>query len=75
MPRPSLQKTIRMLSDCEAVLCSRIGFEPWDQLEAAGIIPNGEHAMEPIAKAVMAVYLEMYQAGSLSSSASRPLIA
>ncbi|WP_319529254.1 nitrogenase cofactor biosynthesis protein NifB [uncultured Cohaesibacter sp.] len=71
----SLQKTIRMLSDCEAVLCSKIGYEPWDQLEAAGIIPNGEHAMEPIAKAVMDVYVEMYEAGSLSSAASRPLIA
>jgi nitrogen fixation protein NifB len=36
------------------VLCSRIGYEPWGKLEAAGIQPNGEHAMQPIEEAVMA---------------------
>ncbi len=34
-------------------------------LEQAGIIPNGEHAMEPIEEAVMAVYKEMAKAGKL----------
>ena len=34
-------------------------------LEAAGIVPNGEHAMEPIEEAVMAVYKEMAAAGKL----------
>ncbi|TLP44265.1 nitrogenase cofactor biosynthesis protein NifB [Cohaesibacter sp. CAU 1516] len=72
----TLQKTIRMLSDCEAVLCSKIGFEPWDQLEAAGIAPNGEHAMEPIAGAVMAVYRELYESGALDAAATtRPISA
>ena len=33
----------------------KIGYEPWGKLEAAGIAPNGEHAMEPIEDAVMAV--------------------
>ena len=65
-----LQATIRLLAGCEAVLCSRIGFEPWDQLEAAGIMPNGEHAMEPIAQAVMDVYRELYESGSLGVATS-----
>jgi nitrogen fixation protein NifB len=60
-----LQQTIRSLSGCEVVLCSKIGFEPWQQLEDAGILPNGEHAMEVIEDAVMAVYLEMAKAGKL----------
>lgn len=60
-----LQRTIRSLEGCEAVLCSKIGFEPWDMLEQAGIMPNGEHAMEPIEDAVMAVYKEMAKDGRL----------
>jgi nitrogen fixation protein NifB len=62
-----LQQTVRALAGCEAVLCSKIGYEPWDLLEAAGIIPNGEHAMEPIEEAVMAVYMEMAAAGKLDA--------
>jgi nitrogen fixation protein NifB len=34
-------------------------------LEDAGIKPNGEHAMEPIEDAVMAVYEEMIAEGLL----------
>lgn len=60
-----LQRTIRALEGCEAVLCSKIGYEPWEQLENAGIEPNGEHAMEPIEDAVAAVYEEMIKAGKL----------
>ena len=61
----ALQKNIRTLEGCEVVLCSKIGYEPWEQLEAAGIQPNGEHAMENIEEAVMAVYREMAAAGKL----------
>lgn len=61
-----LQKTIRALEGCEAVLCSKIGYEPWESLEAAGIQPNGEHAMEPIEDAVAAVYQEMIASGKLA---------
>jgi nitrogen fixation protein NifB len=64
-----LAKTIRALAGCEAVLCSKIGFEPWGELEAAGIRPNGEHAMEPIEEAVMAVWHEMLAAGKLAAPA------
>jgi nitrogen fixation protein NifB len=65
-----LQQTIRSLAGCEAVLCSKIGYEPWDLLEKAGIVPNGEHAMEPIEEAVMAVYKEMAAAGKLDEAVS-----
>lgn len=64
-----LQKTIRTLEGCEAVLCSRIGFEPWGMLEEAGILPNGEHAMEPIEEAVAAVYRELAAEGRLDTLA------
>jgi nitrogen fixation protein NifB len=61
----ALQRTIRSLSGCEVVLCSKVGYEPWEMLETAGIMPNGEHAMENIEEAVMAVYQEMAKAGKL----------
>jgi nitrogen fixation protein NifB len=63
----ALQKTIRALEGCEAVLCSKVGYEPWDMLEKAGIAPNGEHAMEPIEEAILAVYKEMAAAGKLDA--------
>lgn len=59
----TLEKIIRTLDGCEAVLCSKIGYEPWEQLEQAGIQPNGEHAMEAIEEAVAAVYAEMVENG------------
>lgn len=59
----ALQKTIRTLAGCEAVLCSKIGYEPWGMLEAAGIMPSGEHAMEPIEEVAAALYREMAAAG------------
>jgi nitrogen fixation protein NifB len=66
----ALTRTIRTLEGCEAVLCSKIGFEPWEQLETAGIQPNGEHAMEPIEEAVMAVYKEMAASEKLDAVAT-----
>jgi nitrogen fixation protein NifB len=54
-----------VLKGCEVVLSAKVGFEPWGPLEAAGIQPNGEHAMEPIEEAVAAVYEEMRAAGKL----------
>jgi len=62
-----LDRTIKALAGCEVVLCSKIGIEPWGKLEAAGIQPNGEHAMEPVADAVMAVWNEMLAAGKLDA--------
>jgi nitrogen fixation protein NifB len=65
-----LGRTIKALEGCEAVLCSKIGFEPWGLLEAAGIAPNGEHAMEPIEDAVRAVFEQMRAAGKLAPAAA-----
>ncbi|MBK5931547.1 nitrogenase cofactor biosynthesis protein NifB [Halochromatium salexigens] len=62
----ALAGTLRALDGCTVVLCSKIGIEPWDVLEAAGITPNGEHAMEPIEDAVAAVYAELAAAGHLA---------
>jgi len=67
-----LDRTIKALAGCEVVLCSKIGFEPWGNLEAAGIQPNGEHAMQPIADAVMAVWHVMLAAGKLAAG---PIVA
>ncbi len=63
----ALDVTIRELAGCEVVLCSKVGYEPWGPLEAAGIQPNGEHAMEPIEDAVLKVYEEMRAAGKLEA--------
>ena len=65
----ALAKTIRTLAGVTGVLCSKIGIEPWDRLEAAGLIPNGEHAMEPIEDAVAAVYRELLAEGRLDAPA------
>jgi nitrogen fixation protein NifB len=61
----ALDESLRVLKGCEVVLSAKVGFEPWGPLEAAGIQPNGEHAMEPIEEAVAAVYEEMRAAGKL----------
>lgn len=66
----ALSGSIRALKGCEAVLCSKIGFEPWGNLEEAGIQPNGEHALEPIEEAIMAVYQEMLSNGQLQEPVS-----
>lgn len=61
----ALAGSVRSLQGCEVVLCAKIGFEPWGQLEDAGIQPNGEHAMEPIEDAIREVYQEMINSGAL----------
>jgi nitrogen fixation protein NifB len=63
----ALDKSLKALAGCEVVLCSKIGYEPWGPLQAAGIQPNGEHAMEAIEDAVLAVYEEMRAAGKLEA--------
>lgn len=64
----TLAGSIRALKGCEVVLCAKIGYEPWGQLEESGIQPNGEHAMETIEEAIMAVYQELSEAGKLDLS-------
>ncbi len=70
----TLDNIIKTLEGCEAVLCSKIGYEPWDMLEQAGIQPNGEHAMEPIEEAVAAVYAEMVEKGIPDKKAAEELL-
>lgn len=36
---------IKALHDCQQVLCARIGMDPWQSLEKAGITPSVEFAM------------------------------
>ena len=60
---------IHSLEGVEVLLASKIGFEPWGDLEKAGIQPNGEHAMEPIDDALRAVYDELAAAGKLDAAA------
>jgi nitrogen fixation protein NifB len=66
----ALDRTLRILADCEAVLCARIGIEPWGRLAAAGIAPKVEYAMEPIEDAVMTVWKKMLAAGKLAAPAA-----
>lgn len=65
----ALAGSVRALQGCEVVLCAKIGFEPWGQLEEAGIQPNGEHAMEPIEDAIREVYQEIIDTGALDAPA------
>ena len=60
-----LQRTIKSLIGCEAVLCSKVGIEPWAQLEEAGIMPNNDYAMEQIDEAVASYYRKMIESGAL----------
>ena len=63
-----LQRTIRTLAGCEAVLCSKVGFEPWGMLEEAGIMPNNDYPMEPIEEAIMKQYKKMIEDGLLDET-------
>lgn len=67
----ALTGAIRALEDCAAILCAKIGFEPWGRLEAAGILPNGEHADRPVADGLRAVYAELVATGCVDEPAIR----
>ncbi|WP_172202894.1 nitrogenase cofactor biosynthesis protein NifB [Niveibacterium sp. COAC-50] len=64
----TLARTLASLADCEVMLCSRIGIEPWVKLEAAGIRPDGSHAMEDVASAARAVWQAMLESGQLANA-------
>ncbi len=67
-----LDDTIQALDGCAAVLCARIGIDIWGRLEAAGIMPNGEHAQERIEEAIAAVYPELTASRRLNQSDATP---
>lgn len=58
-------RSLRALADCEVMLCARVGIDPWHKLEAAGIQPDCEHAMESVPDALRAVWNGLLQAGRL----------
>ena len=66
-----LDRILRGLAGCEVMLCARVGIDPWSRLEAAGIAPDVEHAMEPIEDAVSAIWRQMLDAGKLTPSTER----
>ncbi|GAB6040585.1 nitrogenase cofactor biosynthesis protein NifB [Endothiovibrio diazotrophicus] len=70
-----LDQIIRSLDGCEAVLCSRVGLEPWTGLEAAGIQPMVEFAMEEIDAAVAKAYRTLAESGKLAESAAHASVA
>ncbi len=65
-----MARSIAALKGCEVVLSSRIGLPPWEALEEAGIIPDTEHAIEPIEEALMDMYQRMQADGLLDEKAS-----
>ncbi len=70
-----LDAAVVALRGCAAVLCARIGYEPWQSLEAAGIQPNGEHAHEPVEAALLAVFRELDTDDAVQDSGDRPATA
>ena len=68
-----MQGILAALADCRSVLSAKIGMEPWQKLEAAGIQPNGDHGWQPIEEALKAVYQELADGGRLTRSDSEQL--
>ncbi|MGE0082193.1 MAG: nitrogenase cofactor biosynthesis protein NifB [Thiohalomonadaceae bacterium] len=66
-----LGRVIRALEGCEMVLAAKIGLPPWEALEAAGIVPSSEYAMEPIEQAVLAACEAGFENGSLVQESAR----
>ena len=42
------QQLIDSISDCDEMLCSKIGISPWRQLEKAGVTPNVDFAYQSL---------------------------
>lgn len=70
-----MDKIIKMLDGCSAVLSAKVGLEPWGKLESAGIEPNCEHAYEPIEAAIEAVYRDMVKLGTVEAAGEKALMA
>lgn len=63
----TLDRVIAALEGCEVMLSARIGLPPYEALEAAGIQPISEYAMEEIEESVTRVYQEMLESGKLNN--------
>lgn len=61
----TLDRVISVLQGCEVMLSARIGLPPYEALEAAGIQPVSDYAMEPIEASVAQVYETLRKSGRL----------
>jgi nitrogen fixation protein NifB len=71
----TIDRVIAALKGCEVMLSARIGLPPYEALEAAGIQPVSDYAMEPIEASVAKVYAEWRDAGKLARSSATERIA
>ncbi|ABK43717.1 nitrogenase cofactor biosynthesis protein NifB [Magnetococcus marinus MC-1] len=60
----ALSLALKTLTDCEAILCERIGFMPWQSLEQQGIQPINRFAGEAIENALMSYCAEQPEASA-----------
>ncbi|MBF0447865.1 MAG: nitrogenase cofactor biosynthesis protein NifB [Magnetococcales bacterium] len=47
-----LETVIKMLAGCDAIMCERIGFTPWNRLKESGIKPINDYADWTIVEAI-----------------------
>lgn len=59
-----------LLADVKAVFCARIGYAPWQKLEARGIQPCVDHAWQPVNEALTG-WWQQWRKNAQSDPASR----
>ncbi len=57
--RSAIAGHLEALRDCRAVICSRIGYTPWEALLARGVEPVNRHASRPVVEAVWQTALRL----------------
>nr|CRH04605.1 Nitrogenase FeMo cofactor biosynthesis protein NifB [Candidatus Magnetococcus massalia] len=65
----ALDLALKTLTDCEAIICERIGFMPWQSLEEQGIQPINRFAGESIEAALKKYCLEKRDESAAASVA------
>ncbi|MEO5349945.1 MAG: nitrogenase cofactor biosynthesis protein NifB [Magnetococcus sp. YQC-3] len=58
----ALDTVLKLLNDCQGVICSRIGYTPWQALLARGILPDNNHADWSVEDALRQVALGLQEA-------------
>ena len=61
-------RMVDVLQGCAAVLCARIGLEPWQALERAGIEPNTDHALAGIEEALISFWTTRAQGATATAA-------
>ena len=61
----TLSRVIKALEGCKVMLSARIGLPPYEALEAAGILPVSDYAMETIEDGVLGAYRQLEEMGRL----------